>query len=45
MCKTMNKGTCFCRCLLLVEMRGIEGPLSVRKSLPFGFCNQPERLN
>ena len=30
MCETMNKGTCFRRCLFLVEMRGIDSRRELR---------------
>ena len=51
MCEITNKGTCFCRCLFLVEMRGsILGancaPLSSRsrQSTGLSLCTAPTSI-
>ena len=42
MCETMNKGTCFCRCLFLVEMRGIDSRRELRGLVGRGHDSPPD---
>ena len=42
MCETTNKGTCFCRCLFLVEMRGIDSRRELRALVSRGHDSPPD---
>ena len=42
MCEAMNKGTCFCRCLFLVEMRGIDSRRELRGLVGRGHDSPPD---